>query len=73
MRAVWSLKSRVSAGEYRANTAELRDLETLEKISKLLVLVEGLNQTFGGLHELVAKLFNAELICAQSVIIAALS
>lgn len=43
VRAVRSLKGRIAAGEDKASTAEAQDCKTLNKMSELQVLVEGLS------------------------------
>lgn len=71
--AVWSLKCRAATGKDRMNTAEVRALETLDKMSDLLTLVEGLNWTVSGGSVRVAEVADTELIHAWSVITATLS
>lgn len=67
------LKVLVAAGEHRAYTVEDRARKTLDKISKLVVLVGGPNETLVREHARVAELSGAELIRSWLVITAALS
>lgn len=53
--------------------AEAQACETLDKISKLQMLLKGLNRTVGGKRARFAKIFNEELIRLRSAITVALS
>lgn len=60
-RAVDSLKERVATGSNRASTAKVQACETLDKMSELRSLIDGLTQTVGGEHVQVAGLVEMEL------------
>lgn len=72
MWAVRSLKSRVATGGDRANTAEDRAPETLDKMYELQILVQELSLTFTCECGCVAELIYAELKRIWSVITLAL-
>lgn len=72
-RAMWTFRGRVATGEDRANTEDALACETIDKMSELRALVEGLNWTVSGQRARVVELVNAESICVLLVITAALS
>lgn len=60
--AVRSLEGRIARGENSVNTAEAGTRKTLNKMSELQELVEGLNQTVCGKRVKDAQLVYVELI-----------
>lgn len=72
MLAVQSLKGLVPTCKDGSTTAEARACKTLNKMSELPALVEGLSPTIGGERACHAKLVDVELIHVLSVITAAL-
>lgn len=72
MRAARSFKGRIAAGEFRANSAEARDREMLEKMCELRAFVGGLNRTINTKRARVVGRLDAELVCVQYVINVAL-
>lgn len=72
MQSLRSLKGALAADDDTANTMEVWDSETLDKVYTLRAVVEGLNWTVGGGHALVARLIDAELVRVPSFITAAL-
>lgn len=62
-RAVWSLKSRVAAGEDWTSIAEALTRKALDKGSQLRELVKRLNWTVGGECGRIAELVNSVDMC----------
>lgn len=73
VQAVLSLKGRIASGEDRANTEEVPACETLEKMSELRALLEGLSTNVGSECARVVGLGDAELVHVRLGITAALS
>lgn len=61
VQSLQSLKEFVVAGETPANMAKVWARETLDKTSKLCLLVEELTHTFAGYHTRVVDLVDVEL------------
>lgn len=58
----------MAAGKDRGNIAEARACESWDRMCELWALVEGLNWTAGGEHASLVRIFDADLICDESVI-----